>query len=622
MANVTSMEEDKMKGFSLFILSLLGFLLLTGCQNREILISFEPNGGNIISMMSINDFETSGLPTPIKEGYTFLGWYTDASFTESVSNEYTFTKSITLYAKWEENSPNTFTVAFETNGGSLIESLNVVEGTSITAPNPPDKTGYTFVGWFSDDALLTQANLAVMPSQNITYYAKWQVNPYTISFVSNEGSVINPMTFNYLAPIVITQTPERLGYRFEGWYTDSSLTQAFTLQAMPANNITLYAKWDNQSITITFDSSGGSLITAIVGTPKEVFNEPNDPTRDGYLFCGWFEDIDSEELYSFDTFPDTSITLIADWGTEGLEYTLLSDELTYEVGMGTATELTSIQIPKYYDGKKVIKIMASGFYDSFIETITLPNTIEEIGNQAFMNSSSLTSFVVPDSLEIIGTAVFRYCHSLESFSVSENNDYYQVIDGILFNKNLEILVRYPEAKQNESYTVSNTVKTIAEDAFSDADNLVTIDLGTGVTLIKSHAFFQASSLQTIVVPNQVTEVELYAFRECGSLTSVEIGTGLTTISSYMFDSCTSLESIVIPDNILTIGYGAFYNCTDLVNVYIVRSSLNGLIQGALFMFVNYPSTFRINCPDQLTVDAYKVANYWSSYASKFQIGSV
>ena len=751
-----------MKGFYRVILSLLGFLLLTGCQDREVLISFETNGGNIISVVSKTDIETSGLPIPIKEGYTFIGWYKDVELTESVDRTFAFNDALTLYAKWEENSPNTFTITFETNGGSVINPISANEGSTITPPTSPEKTGYTFDGWYSDSDLSTLASLSVMPNQNVVYYAKWQINAYTISFVSNEGSAVNPLTIDYQSSIVISQTSERLGYQFigwytdnsltqlfnlttmpannitlyakwqintytisfvpnegsvvnpltidyqssiiisqtsvklgyqfvgwytdhsltqlfnlstmpannitlyakwqintytisfvpnegsavnpltidyqssivisqtserlgyqfAGWYTDNSLTQLFALTTMPANNITLYAKWDYQNVTITFDTQGGSAIEPILGDPGAALSAPIEPTKEGFVFCGWFISLSSVDLYTFETFPSSSLTLFADWGTEGLEYILLSDEQTYEVGIGSATEALTFIIPKYYEGKKVVKIMDDGFSYANIEEIILSNTVEEIGNRAFMYASYLTNFTLPDSLEQIGSSVFRFCYELANFTVSSENDYFTAMDGILFSKNLDTLQRYPQAKAGASYIVPNSVITIAEDAFSDADNLVTLDLGNGVTTIKSHAFFHASSLASIVIPNQVTEVELYAFRECTALSSVSIGTGLTMISSYMFDSCTSLVTIVIPYNILTIAYGEFYNCTHLENVYIVRTSINGLIQGSLFMFVNNTSLFKINCPDQMTVDAYKTAYYWSSYATKIQIGTL
>jgi hypothetical protein len=256
-----------------------------------------------------------------------------------------------------------------------------------------------------------------------------------------------------------------------------------------------------------------------------------------------------------------------------------------------------------------------------MNVIILQDTILNIGQGSFMDSTSLNQLNLPKDLEFIGLIAFRHCYSLSAVNISNTNPYFASEDGILFSKDLETIIRYPQAKTRTTYTVSNTVKTIGEDAFSSADNLTSIELGSGVTTIKTHAFYKMRSLQSIVIPNQVTTMELYAFRECSALESVVLGSGLTTIESYAFDAFVSLQSIIIPLGITAIRYGAFYNCNQLSQVYILRTLQDELITAGLFILTYTSSTLKINFPNQATVDAYKTAAYWVSYASKMQVGT-
>jgi len=391
---------------------------------------------------------------------------------------------------------------------------------------------------------------------------------------------------------------------------------------MPDTDIVLYAKWGSVGTTVIFDSQGGSEVPAIQGLPGNPLTEPLIPTKEGFTFSGWFMSTMDTELYLFDTIPHESITLYADWGTEGLAFSLIHDDLEYEVSVGDATESSTIVIPKYHQDKKVTRIMDSGFYEAeLMNIVVLPNTIVEIGNGGFMGATSLSQMNLPDFLESIGLNAFRHCYSLGAFNISEQNPYFVSIDGILFSKDQETILRYPEAKAGTSYTVPNTVKTIGEDAFSSADYLTSIDLGSGVTTIMTHAFYKMGSLESIVIPDQVTTMELYAFRECSALVSVTLGSGLSTIESYAFDACVSLESIIIPLNITAIRYGAFYNCNNLSSVYMLRTSQNELVTAGLFILTYTSNLLKIYFPNQLTVDVYKTAPYWVSYASKMQVGT-
>ena len=122
-----------------------------------------------------------------------------------------------------------YTLTFDTNGGSTIAPITQDYGTAITAPADPTKTGYTFAGW-------TPAIPTTMPAENMTIKAKWTVNQYTLTFDTNGGSTIAPITQDYGTAITAPADPTKTGYTFAGWTPAIPTT-------MPAENMTVTAQW-------------------------------------------------------------------------------------------------------------------------------------------------------------------------------------------------------------------------------------------------------------------------------------------------------------------------------------------------------------------------------------------
>ena len=158
-------------------------------------------------------------------GYTFGGWNkADGTAWDYASDK--VTDNITLYAKW---AANTYTITFDTAGGSEIAPITQEYGTVITAPEAPTREGYTFIGW--DKEIPT-----TMPTENMTVTAQWEINQYTITFDTAGGSEIAPITQDYGTAITAPEAPTREGYTFMGWDREIPTT-------MPAENITLKARW-------------------------------------------------------------------------------------------------------------------------------------------------------------------------------------------------------------------------------------------------------------------------------------------------------------------------------------------------------------------------------------------
>ena len=158
-------------------------------------------------------------------GYTFGGWNkADGTAWDYASDK--VTDNITLYAKW---IANTYTVTFDTAGGTEIAPITQGYGTAITAPAAPTREGYTFIGW--DTEIPT-----TMPAENMTVTAQWKINKYTITFDTAGGTEIAPIMQDYGTQIASPAAPTREGYNFVGW--DKSIPAT-----MPAENITITAQW-------------------------------------------------------------------------------------------------------------------------------------------------------------------------------------------------------------------------------------------------------------------------------------------------------------------------------------------------------------------------------------------
>jgi uncharacterized repeat protein (TIGR02543 family) len=211
---------------------------------------------------------------------------------------------------------NTYTIQFESNANLSIQSIQGLYEEAVTKPQDPIRTGYSFVGWFSDQALLLPYVFTTMPLGGITLYAKWQGQPTNLYFNSNGGSAVSMITAPLGDVIVEPNQPAREGYSFAGWYTDSNLTQAFTTWVMPSGGITLYAKWQANTYTITFEENGGSTVLDITQGYLTEVNQPLNPTKTDYLFAGWYSDLDLQMPYTFDVMPLGGITLYAKWISE------------------------------------------------------------------------------------------------------------------------------------------------------------------------------------------------------------------------------------------------------------------------------------------------------------------
>ena len=262
-------------------------------NTNQYTITFDTNGGSEIAPIT-QDYGTAIVAPadPAREGYTFLGW--DKAIPTTMPAE-----NVTIKAKWKVNQ---YTITFDTAGGSAVAPITQNYGTQISAPANPTREGYTFLGW-------DKAIPATMPAENVTITAKWKVNQYTITFDTAGGSEIASITQDYGTAITAPAAPTREGYTFIGW--DKAIPAT-----MPAENMTITAKWKVNQYTITFDTAGGSEIASITQDYGTAITAPAAPTREGYTFIGWDTEIPT-------TMPAENVIITAKWKVN--QYTITFD---------------------------------------------------------------------------------------------------------------------------------------------------------------------------------------------------------------------------------------------------------------------------------------------------------
>jgi uncharacterized repeat protein (TIGR02543 family) len=316
-------------------------------------VTFQANGGSSVTGSTTTNTTLANPTATTRAGYTFAGWFANDALTgNQISFPYTHgqTANFTLYAKW---TANPLTVTFETNGGTSVTGSTTTD-TTLATPTTTTRAGYTFRGWFANQDLTgTEIQFPYTHGRtaDFTLYAKWSANDLVATFNSNSGSAVTAGATTTITTLSAPTQPTRAGYTFRGWFAASDLSGTaitFPYTHGRTADFTLYAKWDANTLNISFDSKGGSTVIATtVTTSTRVMSAPAEPTKAGYGFAGWFAD---EELTgSAITFPYThgktdDFRLYAKWTANTLAVTFASNGGT-DVSNGSTTTDTQVTAP-------------------------------------------------------------------------------------------------------------------------------------------------------------------------------------------------------------------------------------------------------------------------------------
>jgi hypothetical protein len=196
----------------------------------------------------------------------------------------------------------------------------------------------------------------------------------------------------------------------------------------------------------------------------------------------------------------------------------------------------------------------------------IPNGITVIEKFAFFGCENLEIINISKSVTTVVES-FLNCKNISSIIVEKCNLFFIDVDGVLFDKEKNLILRYPAGKEDAHYAIPDGITAVDSWAFEGCKNLVAVDIPNSVTFI-GEAFFGCENLTAITLPASLVAIWNYTFAGCKSLVTIDIPTDVTVIGDSAFRDCKSLKAINIPASVTAIGYGAFLNCESLATVNI------------------------------------------------------
>lgn len=302
------------------------------------------------------------------------------------------------------SSHKKYTITYMVDG----EVYSVYETEGKEKLNLPilEKTGYDFIGWYydlNDEATLNNETFKnKYLTSDIKVYAKFNAIRYVINYNLDNGinNEDNPTDYTIENSNITLKDAQKLGYAFDGWFTESLYVNKIEIiNTQELKDYNLFAKFIINQYTISFNSNGGSLVNSITQNYNTAISQPINPTKNGFVFDGWYTDETFSNKFNFTTMPYTNIQLYAKWIP------------IFEISQGCIIGLT--------DFGKTLKL------------INIPNLINnvditEISDNAFKDCESIINVIIPTSILKIGDNVFEGCDKLvniyyEGTSIQFNN---------------------------------------------------------------------------------------------------------------------------------------------------------------------------------------------------------
>ena len=506
-------------------------LSLTSCGDSQSTlqtysISFYDDD-TLISEISTSGYEIITLPeAPIKDNYTFKGWYLDKNtWNEKLSEDYFINKALThdinSYAYYEENvipEPQEYTINFYVDD-DIFTTLQTSGNELITLPQAPKKESYEFIGWFFDkdtfnNQLKEDAYLNKSLDQDVNVYANYlfkeePVKEFTVTFDTCGGDKMNSITTSIISSEPI---PTRYGYTFLGWYLENTYINKVTFPYEVTQNITLYAKWEKSTYNVHFELNGGEGVSDL---KVSVINEEPIPTREGYTFLGWYFESDFINKVTFPYEVTQNITLYAKWEENlptSISFVVSAEGVLTEVN-GISETNNVVIIPNEVNNIEVKEIKKELFLNNtYIEKLVIPETVTTLGYKMCYGCTSLKEVTLPDNISVIPDYAFEKCTLLEKINIPQS------------------LVQ------------------IRNDAFAE------------------------SGIKEFIAPDSFKEIWGYAFKDCKNLEKVDLNK-TTSIGDMSFENCTKLSSIVLPNTLVELGTYVFSGCTLLNNIKMPTNAI-------------------------------------------------
>ncbi|MDY3845840.1 MAG: InlB B-repeat-containing protein [Eubacteriales bacterium] len=280
----------------------------------EATVTFDSDGGSAVESKTVKIGDKVEKPNdPTKDGFTFYGWYNGDELW--AFSHYHIEEDVTLKARWIPNATpgaTTYTVVFDTGTSDSFPNQTIEEGHHAINPGKPNRTGYTFIGWYNGENAWDFSVNTV--TYNITLTAKWsKIDVAVVSFDTDTSAVIPSQVLSLNAKAIKPEEPKLNGWKFAGWYNGDV---QWNFADPVTENMTLTAKWDRDTARaeVKFDANGGTLAegTENIGIDVDTYiEEPENPTKDGYTFYGWYNGNTKWNFQGYKT--NGNMTLKARW---------------------------------------------------------------------------------------------------------------------------------------------------------------------------------------------------------------------------------------------------------------------------------------------------------------------
>ncbi len=240
-------------------------------------------------------------------------------------------------------SKPTITISFDSNGGTPVNSMKIEKGGKINIPLST-KDGSTLLGWFKDSEKITNETTF---SEDTTLVAKWEeaLKTFTITFDSKGGSNVDKMIIPCDTELPNLPTSTKNGYVFQAW-EDINGRAILEKALLTCEDLTLYARWEKKeekkTFTVKFDTNGGSSVATQTITEGNKVKKPNNPTKNGFTFAGWYN---GEKEYDFNTIVKSNLTIRAAWKENAKEVTK-TYTVTFNTDGGSSVSTQTIESGK------------------------------------------------------------------------------------------------------------------------------------------------------------------------------------------------------------------------------------------------------------------------------------
>ena len=508
----------------------------------EYTVTFESNGGESVKpciyTVESQDFV---LAATEKKYYDFEGWEDkNGNKYTAITNENP--SSFTLYAVW---TPTQYTVTFDSNGGNEIMPYVYTVESEDYALAQAEKEYYDFEGWYDGDKKVEFVS-AGNPS-DFTLTAKWVAHKYVV--VLKDGASVSKLPYTVESQDFALQIPQKDFYLFEGWMDDAG-NKVEKIDCSNPKDVSLTAQWSAIEYTITYVLNGGTN-----GENPTIYTVESEdivlvaPTKDGFVFDGWFLNDDKTERIA--TGSHGNLTLVARWTEEVI---VIPSDFTVENGIVTAYNgsATSITLHATESGE-IVKSIANGAFDSVrttVKEILIEEGIQSVEQGVFEGMGALETLILPSTISVMHKSMLQDCASLvnltvpfASFAVNSDEDveatkYVSGSSSTVYN------FGYIFGEANDSALYNNhAIYRNGSNDFKYADipkSLENITVLGGD--ICDRAFFELE-IKTVVLKN-VCSIGSLAFGKCSSLETLEFSQTVSNFSSTMLSGSSVLTIYV------------------------------------------------------------------------------